>query len=1140
MPGWGPPTRSGWSPALRPRAALLAAAGTPTGPRPPHILASPPGTQAPVGAINYTPKTNQIHPPGMAAPPGEMNYSLLPSGGMGMGAGAANYDVAPSGAGAFPRYSSPPSEVRNTFQAGAPPLSPNPYGTGPSNRTIVSGAGSRPFSQRTMAQGNLHGYGAGADGQNAGAQDLTDQQLAVLQKANSGQQLTPDEQAVLDGLEGGLPDASNPSANAPSDAQTSDTGTAATSSSGAPTDQTQGGTTDPGVVADNPQDNVVVQTAQVVSDPKQPPPTGRHSEGNPNDPQNHPYALWWVSDDGSKRIFVGSFQYGLPGQPPRFVRATSQQAQAISTGVNLKPATAKTPGHVSLRGPDGKNYDYVVDPATGQPMTDASGNRLPPIGQSATQPAVTKPPAATANRKQVIPGVAVLNADGTVDQQLTTALQKADQAKGSASAAASTADAQTRAQSALATDKPYTTFVDKSGATWAFNSETGDSFPLTAADPQNGIYTAGNSLVKVDDNGQARTIYQAPHNWSITTVAGTTIAYDPQDPTQHMDLATDPTIAPTEAIGVDQAKATLAKTQQDLVTGQISNEDAVSKLAITAHDLMHPQPTFIGTSDVYIPPGAQMDIDYGQYGGLQHASGGAIDPQASQINDQIGQFLKQLNTGQPAAQQTTKPTDATTSPTTTQQASQQQGMLGQPTTPGGALSLNLNPPKPLAPGLAGTAAGDPSLSATGVPSIGVDLSGQPTQLGGNLPPGQAGMPGTDPRLSGNRNPGGKITNADGTTSAASPNVGSTLEVGLPNSQDFLGGTDAEDLGSWTGAGQDTFMGRGLTPATGRGSTGIGWQKKQPGWLTGAGHTSAGGRGGGGMGGGGGAGQDARAQIAGRGRGLHSHLTDPLYHFAMALRQRRSGAGQDEAMPPPDPMAQLGAAGPPPAAPPPGGGAPAPAGAWSWRSSSNSRSRTTRLDAAGPAASRGWYRPPLRSANGRRRAAALRRRPASSRRHADGEPGRRHDLARRAQPAGPRPHRRHPGQGRHRAPPRPPVAHRCLPRDARFAGPGPAEQGRLERQHHRRPPALGRPRPAGAAAGPDLSVGPNGQPPAGARHTADGPARRDAWTWRSPRAALHRRCPGGYLHQLPGAHRQDRQRKVRAMDGHHAGWAPART
>lgn len=43
-----------------------------------HMLVSPPGTQAPADAINYTPQTREIHPAGETAPAQHLNLSMVP------------------------------------------------------------------------------------------------------------------------------------------------------------------------------------------------------------------------------------------------------------------------------------------------------------------------------------------------------------------------------------------------------------------------------------------------------------------------------------------------------------------------------------------------------------------------------------------------------------------------------------------------------------------------------------------------------------------------------------------------------------------------------------------------------------------------------------------------------------------------------------------------------------------------------------------------------------------------------------------------------------------------------------------------------------------------------------------------------
>src|SRR5262245_55149338 len=194
MPGfWEPPTQQDTSPRRR----LLAEHKMDGLERPaPHILASPPGTSAPIGLINYTPKTGEVHAPGVPAPEHELNYSLMPHN-MGAGADApmgqftpylagapgareplsgmvqpswvqgpgAGAD-APPGVGIPPggealtgRYGTAANMRANTFSPGQPPLSPAPYGVGPGPRLQASGPAVRPFEQRGTSIGNASTFG---------------------------------------------------------------------------------------------------------------------------------------------------------------------------------------------------------------------------------------------------------------------------------------------------------------------------------------------------------------------------------------------------------------------------------------------------------------------------------------------------------------------------------------------------------------------------------------------------------------------------------------------------------------------------------------------------------------------------------------------------------------------------------------------------------------------------------------------------------------------------------------------------------------------------------------------------------------------------------------------------------------------
>ena len=126
----------------------------------PHILASPPGTQAPAHYINYTPDTNEVHGPGSLAPQDRLNYSLLPhddlrpkSMGAGVdwgrtvGPGIANPGM-PPGSEQGGRYSPTQALRDNTFSPGQPPIAQHPFGTGPGPQIQAAGPDIRDFDQR--------------------------------------------------------------------------------------------------------------------------------------------------------------------------------------------------------------------------------------------------------------------------------------------------------------------------------------------------------------------------------------------------------------------------------------------------------------------------------------------------------------------------------------------------------------------------------------------------------------------------------------------------------------------------------------------------------------------------------------------------------------------------------------------------------------------------------------------------------------------------------------------------------------------------------------------------------------------------------------------------------------------------------
>src|SRR5215471_561010 len=219
MPFWSPPSLN----STRPGARLTAENGR-TGLEPgpqPHIVASPPGTGAPIDRINYTPDTGEVHPPGVLAPIDKLNYSLVPhdelqaggqlsppgqppqppqaegggdagsmlsqatqsqgqpqaisprssnvwkntgqGGSMGMGADSIVASPGtPAGMdGLTGRYGEAATLRTNAFSPGQPPLSPNPYGTGPGPRVQASGPITRPVEQRGSMTGNLGNWGQG-------------------------------------------------------------------------------------------------------------------------------------------------------------------------------------------------------------------------------------------------------------------------------------------------------------------------------------------------------------------------------------------------------------------------------------------------------------------------------------------------------------------------------------------------------------------------------------------------------------------------------------------------------------------------------------------------------------------------------------------------------------------------------------------------------------------------------------------------------------------------------------------------------------------------------------------------------------------------------------------------------------------
>jgi len=174
-----------------------------------HILASPPGEQAPIQHINYTPATNEVHGPGSMAPHDQLNYTLMPSeavpsqmpgagGGFSQGAGITGSPMGSGQTGAVvpghdrvdSRYGAPGlaagvpgSMATGQTHAGTPPVSPLPYTTGPGPRTASTGAYVAPFQARGQMMGQNAQWGMGA-GQNE--DDDLQQRLQQAQAAQQG------------------------------------------------------------------------------------------------------------------------------------------------------------------------------------------------------------------------------------------------------------------------------------------------------------------------------------------------------------------------------------------------------------------------------------------------------------------------------------------------------------------------------------------------------------------------------------------------------------------------------------------------------------------------------------------------------------------------------------------------------------------------------------------------------------------------------------------------------------------------------------------------------------------------------------------------------------------------------------------
>jgi cell wall-associated NlpC family hydrolase len=95
-----------------------------------QVVMSPPGTPAPMGMYNYTPKSREVHQPGSQAPVDETQLSLVPAGGS---------PSSPAGATAPVPAPSPPGVPPPGGSGMAAPPPPTPPGAPPSPRPSAPG-----------------------------------------------------------------------------------------------------------------------------------------------------------------------------------------------------------------------------------------------------------------------------------------------------------------------------------------------------------------------------------------------------------------------------------------------------------------------------------------------------------------------------------------------------------------------------------------------------------------------------------------------------------------------------------------------------------------------------------------------------------------------------------------------------------------------------------------------------------------------------------------------------------------------------------------------------------------------------------------------------------------------------------------
>ena len=821
MPGWAPHTEKAqqWNGQRK---------ATQRGGNPGfHVLASPPGEQAPIDHINYTPATNEVHDRGTMAPKDKLNYTLLPtdalhgkSPGMGMG---ADYGTAPPGQSLFGgRYASAPSTQHNTFSPGQPPLSPHPYGTGPGPQTNVSGAGPRPFAERASTSGNLGGPStsggvrSGGSPRMGGIQNSDNPAGASLSSFLGGGQ---EAMGAGDGPDDGTA-ARNAAADAAQNGGSTGTASGSTTGSNAVTNE------DPAQLA-NSLGGTWQGDQLVITDPDGTSWVAAVKTQVP-DPASGPDAM--------------KVQITHVSRPPKTATPKVLTTPVPDTAVGLHDGQQ----HVAQQNPDGTLKDLgVYDagttikenvPINGKNHTvsvDAAGNVKKDWGETvAPTPAPQQPTTGIGELKTVTSGSLVITQRLVADPTAPGGARWQDESVNANPNAASMPTIQTVGDHQAIFDPSSKTLTDIPG------SQT--------------TVTLGDQLLMRDQGKNTFSVVAtAPPTYQFsTTTGGDTYMFNPKNPNEPPHLVfSDPTAkaqagatlaqtqATTQSTGanIDQVRANIQKTYQDLADGKITSETARFNLQLASYQLTHPQVQST-SGGLIIPPGASVTQDANQPGtphqDVQTYSGGPLPQAATDLANQVNQFFtgwdkdqQGLNKDQAAARAAAnaniaaKPNPLQPDPGTA--AGQTPGAAG--TTPGAVpTSKPLLPPGQAGtiPGAPGNEGGDPSLAGTPASAQPLVPSGAAAAAAQAASPGETlAAQAADASKSGGAGP------TPITVPRPAPAQGQRKVLIRP-SGDMGGLGRMDDQGDdGMGGGADTFQGRGLTPETGRGSTGIGWRPK---------------------------------------------------------------------------------------------------------------------------------------------------------------------------------------------------------------------------------------------------------------------------------------------------------------------------